>query len=70
MNRATTYRPPDRWLRVGKYLFPRGIPSLGWRRTRSPRQQVRMAQLAAEHPERVTLHAAGRSEAGGHDEGG
>jgi hypothetical protein len=55
------FRAPKGWRRVGKYLFPVGL-ELGWRLTKPPRAQVRVAELAAEHPERVTLQTAGNAE--------
>ena len=39
-----------------------GVSHPSWRRTRSPRQQVSAAQLAAEHPEQVTLETFGSAE--------
>jgi capsular polysaccharide biosynthesis protein len=61
MNPAVSFRAPRSWRRVGKYLFPVGL-DLGWRFTKPPREQVRIAKLAAEHPECVTLHFAGKAE--------
>lgn len=62
MDSTATPCAPRRWLRVGKYLLPVGmkLPLSG--RTKPPRQQVRVAQLAADHPETVVLHSAGRAE--------
>jgi len=63
MNPTTPYRPPRTWLHVGKYLLPVGMTSSGWRRTKSPREQVSVVKLAAEYPESVLLHTPGTSEA-------
>jgi len=62
MNSSAPYRAPRRWLRVNKYLFPIGMPYSGGRRTEAPREQVLVAQLAADHPECVSLHAVGQAE--------
>src|SRR5688572_3811211 len=61
MNPAVSFRAPRGWRRVGKYLFPVGL-DLGWQFTKPPHEQVRIAKLAAEHPESVTLHFAGKAE--------
>lgn len=63
MDATTPYRAPRRWLRVSKYLLPLGGRSLSWRRTRSPREQVAIAQLAADHGDTVSLHTLGSAEA-------
>jgi hypothetical protein len=55
------FRAPKGWRRFGKYLFPLGL-DLGWRFTKSPDLQVRVAELAAEHPDSVRLHPAGKAE--------
>jgi hypothetical protein len=53
---------PRRWLRIGKYLLPLGMKSaLRWP-TKPPRAQVAVVQLAADHPDRVVLHSAGKPE--------
>jgi capsular polysaccharide biosynthesis protein len=54
---------PRRWLRIGKYLLPLGMDSAFRWPTKPPRTQVRVAQLAAEYPDRVILHSAGKPEA-------
>ena len=46
---------------MGKYLFPIGL-DLGLQLTKPPHTQMRVAKLAAEHPEEVTLHFAGKAE--------
>ena len=61
MNSPVSYRAPRSWRRIGKYLFPVGL-ELGWRFTKPPHTQVRVAELAAEHPDSVTLHTAGNAE--------
>jgi len=53
---------PRRWLRIGKYLLPLGMNSAFRRPTKPPRAQVRIAQLAADHPDHVVLHSAGNAE--------
>ncbi len=53
---------PTRWFRVGKYLLPVGVNHTSWRRTKSPSKQVSAAELAAEHPEQVTLETLGSEE--------
>ena len=63
MHSTASYRPPRRWLRLGNYLLPSGINTAGLRRAHPPRQQVPVAQLAADHPESVVLHVAGKAEA-------
>lgn len=60
---SASYQAPRRWLHVGKYLLPIGVQPRGWRRTKSPREQVRLAQLAVDHPESVVLHTMGKAEA-------
>ena len=61
MNSPVSYRAPRSWRRIGKYLFPVGL-ELGWRFTKPPHTQVRVAELAAEHPDSVALHTAGNAE--------
>jgi capsular polysaccharide biosynthesis protein len=39
-----------------------GLPSAGWRPTKPPSQQVRVAELAADHPDSVSLHTVGQPE--------
>jgi capsular polysaccharide biosynthesis protein len=58
-----SYCPPRRWLRMGKYLLPLGMPGDAGPRIKPPRVQVRVADLATDYPECVTLHAAGKAEA-------
>ncbi len=53
---------PRHWLRISKYLLPLGMTSTGLGSTKPPRVQVRVVQLAAEHPDRVVLHSAGKAE--------
>jgi len=53
---------PRHWLRIGKYLLPLGMTTALRRPTRPPHSQVRVAQLAADHPDRVLLHPAGKPE--------
>ena len=62
MNSIVSQCAPQRWLRVGKYLLPLGMKTVGWRPTKPPRVQVRVAQLATDHPDRVVLHSAGKAE--------
>jgi hypothetical protein len=62
MDSTTPYQPPRRWLRVSKYLFPIGMTSAGWRRTKSPGKQVRVAKLAADHPDCISLRTAGTAD--------
>jgi hypothetical protein len=62
MDSAPPFREPRRWLRVGKYLLPVGKTAPGWLPTRAPREQVRIVQLAAEHPECVRLETVGQPE--------
>jgi hypothetical protein len=47
---------------VGKYLLPVGLKSAGLWPTAAPREQVPIAQLAAEHPESVTHQIVGEAE--------
>lgn len=62
MDATVSYCAPRRWIRVGKYLLPLGLNASSWQPTRPPREQVRAAQLAADYPESVTLHAVGKAE--------
>jgi capsular polysaccharide biosynthesis protein len=62
MDSTTPYQPPRRLMRVSKYLLPVGMPAVGWRPTISPSQQVRVAELAADYPDRLSLHIAGQAE--------
>ena len=62
MDSTASFRAPRRWLRVGKYLLPVGGSAPGGRPTRSPREQIRVAKLAAEHPECVALTTVGAAE--------
>jgi capsular polysaccharide biosynthesis protein len=55
------FRAPKSWHRFGKYLLPFGL-DLGWRVTSPPREQVPLATLAADYPESVTVHSAGKAE--------
>jgi hypothetical protein len=61
-NVLATFGAPRRWLRVGKYLLPVGMTYPRQRRTRSPREQVRVSQLATDHPDSVQLQTAGSAE--------
>ncbi len=53
---------PRHWLHVGKYLLPLGVKFPIWRRTQSPREQVRVTHLAADHADEVSLHTLGKAE--------
>ena len=52
---------PMRWLHVGKYLLPLGVKHPTWRRTKPPRAQVPITQLAADHADKVLLHTFGKA---------
>ncbi len=62
MDARASYRAPRHWLHAGKYLLPLGVSHSTLQPTRPPRWQVPIAQLAADHPDSVTLHAAGPDE--------
>lgn len=53
---------PRHWLHVGKYLLPLGVKNSTLRRTKSPREQVRVAQLATDHTDELSLHTLGKAE--------
>ncbi|WP_218932216.1 glycosyltransferase family 61 protein [Adhaeretor mobilis] len=53
---------PRRWFRLGKYLLPIGVKQATWRRTKSPSEQVSVADLAAQHPEQVAVETFGSEE--------
>jgi capsular polysaccharide biosynthesis protein len=55
-------RTPRKWLRVSKYLLPLGYSTDSHQRVRPPRQQVKIAQLAADHPQQVSLRTWGQAE--------
>jgi hypothetical protein len=56
------YHSPRKWWRFNKYLLPVGYTTGRWRRTKAPRRQVKIAQLAAEHPREVSLQTWGKAE--------
>jgi len=62
MKPSREFSAPRHWLRFGKYLVPVGIESQGWRWTKPPREQVQVAQIAADHPESVALNVLGKAE--------
>lgn len=55
-------RTPRHWFRVSKYLLPIGLNYHGLPREQPPQEQVPVAQLAAEHPESVSLFTLGNAE--------
>jgi hypothetical protein len=57
-----TYQAPRRWLQFGKYLLPLGMKAPGGPRTRPPRRQASVKQLADDHPDAVQLHMLGADE--------
>jgi hypothetical protein len=59
---SASVRVPRKWLRFSKYLWPVGYSADTWRRTKRPRQQVKIAQLAADHPQSVSLATLGKAE--------
>ena len=63
MDSPNSFQPPRRWLRRGKYLLPLDMPLAKGPRIKPPRVQVKVADLATDYPECVSLHAAGKAEA-------
>jgi hypothetical protein len=55
MDEKPILRTPRKWLRINKYLLPVGYDPGGTQRTKAPLQQVKIAQLAADHPDQVRL---------------
>jgi capsular polysaccharide biosynthesis protein len=62
MHSSDSLRTPQHLLQVGKYLLPVGTNSQWLGRTKPPREQVAVAQLAADHPESVSLYTLGKAE--------
>jgi len=62
MDATASFRPPRRWLRLGKYLLPLGMSWPEGRWSRPPWRQVAIADLAAGYPQSVLLHTAGAAE--------
>ncbi|HEX3599367.1 MAG TPA: glycosyltransferase family 61 protein [Lacipirellulaceae bacterium] len=60
---CNSFPSPKHWFRLGKYLLPLGVGHSSLRRSRSPREQVSVAQLAADHAATVSLATLGRAEA-------
>jgi hypothetical protein len=56
------YQGPRRWWRFNKYLLPVGYTTGRWRRTKAPRRQVKIAQLATDHPQEISLQTWGKAE--------
>lgn len=63
MHKKVAYRAPRHWLKANKYLLPIGGGPSTWARTRSPRDQVAITRLAADHGDVVSLQTIGNSEA-------
>jgi hypothetical protein len=62
MESQSNFRTPRKWLRINKYLVPIGYDAGSKQRCKAPLQQVKIAQLAADHPDVVTLKTWGQAE--------